>query len=74
MPTIRKEVEVYQDVDIEVTLDDFDDEDLIEEIVSRGISLEEVDQKASSWDFTRKMYEYFKSEMDKISVETEVRE
>lgn len=57
---------------IEIDLDDFDDDDLIEELIYRNKTgeiehiAEKLDSEADSWDFTRKMRDYFVAEMKKI--------
>lgn len=43
--TINKHVELSDFVDIEVEIDDFDDDDLIEELVDRGYDVKEISGK-----------------------------
>jgi len=66
---VNKEVEFVQNVDIEVDLADFDDDDLIQELVDRAISAEDfaqqVDEQMNDWEFTRRMRDYFVAEMAK---------
>lgn len=66
---INKEVEFVQNVDIEVDLEDFDDDDLIQELIDRAMSPEDfaatVDEQMDDWEFTRRMRDYFVAEMAK---------
>jgi hypothetical protein len=73
---VNKEVEFVQNVDIEVDLADFDDDDLIQELVDRAISAEDfaqqVDEQMNDWEFTRKMRDYFVAEMAKHETDCKV--
>jgi len=67
---VRKYHTIYKEVEVEVELDDFDDEDLIEELENRGCGFDvpgtsTVDLLTNIW-LKRRMNKDYQTELDEL--------